>query len=346
MRRILFMLVSLALAAGTAHAQFIGYTLPQSTQQTLATNLACTGSPQILAVNNLGQTQHYLSIASIAGSSQFQAVIQGIDKQGNIYQITDVIETAGRQSTASGSGYFPKVQVSVTCSPNTATFSASYSGAWGTFNTQAAAYLLAQIDKLNILTAPANADQSDSFQTPYGSSGGTVYFQYAGGGNAGGVLNVICSENVSGNEIPFTITPANVTTLQTFQIPDTACPFIQVQYGHNGAGTGTVTVEYVFAPPGTNRPATSYAHITGTTATAIKAVPGYLHTLTINTGAAGTVTLSDLASGNCTGTPATNTVAVITATTTTLQTFTYDVNFNNGICLKASAGMDLTVSYQ
>jgi hypothetical protein len=87
-------------------------------------------------------------------------------------------------------------------------------------------------------------------------------------------------------------------------------------------------------------------HITGTAATAVKASSGILVRLIIGTGAAGTVSIFDLASASCTATPSTNTVSVITAAATTIQSAEFDTHFLNGICVKASAAMDLTAVYQ
>jgi hypothetical protein len=90
-----------------------------------------------------------------------------------------------------------------------------------------------------------------------------------------------------------------------------------------------------------------FAHITGTTATAVKASSGFLMRLSINTPAAGTVSVFDLASASCTGTPTTNTVAVVTVTSSTQpQPIAFDAHTLNGICVKASVAMDLTAVYQ
>lgn len=86
--------------------------------------------------------------------------------------------------------------------------------------------------------------------------------------------------------------------------------------------------------------------VTTTTATVVKATAGTIHTVTFNTGAAGTFKIFNLASASCTGTPSTNLFATITATTTTVQTLTYDANLSNGICVQASVAMDVTVVAQ
>jgi hypothetical protein len=349
--RIFSILASLVLGAGCAHAQFIGYVSPQTTQQTLATGVACTGVAQNFPVNNLGQTQHYLSIIS-TGSQILSAQLQGIDRAGNVFAISDVIEVpsgaGGRRGTIFGTGYFPQIQVTISCLPSGggATFTLSYSGAWGTFNSATGDYLAAQLDKTNFTNSPGNANANNFFQTPFANALGTLFFQYNGAAAGGGSITVQCQASGIGTAVTvFTAPLANNSLVQAFQIPPQSCSFATVFYTNSGAA-GTVTSDYVFAEPGQQTPAQQYTHVTGTTATAVKATPGYLHTVTINTGGAGTLSVFDLATAACTGTPATNTVAVITAVAATLQTFTYDVNLLNGICVKASAAMDFTVSAQ
>jgi hypothetical protein len=356
-RRFISILICLLALLGCARAQFIGYISPQTVQTSLATGTLCTGAAQtfITGVNpaqfsNIGQTHHVLSIASVIGASKFQAEIDGIDRQGNVFRISDIFE--GLSGSVSADGYFPQIQVQVTCSPGTATFTASYSGTSVPQGGSPGTYLIAQIDKTNFSSAPENATITDNgIQTPFGSSAGTIQFQYLTASIANSTLAVNCKPSVIGALTQIFITTlANVTTLQTFQIPDIACSVMSITYTTGGGGAGTFNSEYMFSPPGRTVSATQYTHITGTTATTVKATAGFLHTVNINTGnaVANTVSLFDLASAGCTGTPATNTVAVIQvpASINALPPFLYDVNFLNGICVKASAAMDITVSAQ
>jgi hypothetical protein len=136
--------------------------------------------------------------------------------------------------------------------------------------------------------------------------------------------------------------------VQVFKVPPATCPQVQVVYVSGGAA-GNISFEYIFDSPGAavNETQGSYTHITGTTATAVKTVPGTLVSVTVNTPAVGTISVFDLATAACTGTPSTNTVAVITATATApIATLLYNVGLLNGICVKASAAMDFTVSSQ
>ena len=86
----------------------------------------------------------------------------------------------------------------------------------------------------------------------------------------------------------------------------------------------------------------AYANITTDTTTTLKSIPGYLHTVCVNTPAAtGTITIYDntAASGTKIGT--------ITSYASTPRCFTYDVAFWTGLTIvTAVAAQDITVSFR
>ena len=285
MRKILFAFVAFVafVAPRRSAAQFIGYVSPQTVQQTIATNTNCTGAAQTFPINNLGQVQHYLTLASIVNAQTFQAEIDGIDVQGNVYTLSDTAEMPGlsitRQGVLYGSGYYPQLQARITCTPNTATFSASYAGGWGTSAPTGGASLRASIDTVNFFNISATVNQNDSnVPTPFGSSAGTLYFQYNTSTPTGTpTLSVACSTlGVTASTFVTSFTPAATTALQVFQIPDQACPLISIQFTSTGTGT-TLTAEYVFAPPGLSNHASTDPCSAGTfqkTTAAISAAAG------------------------------------------------------------------------
>jgi hypothetical protein len=355
---LLFTLMGLA-NPQAAHAQFIGFTSPQTVDATLATATTCTGAAQnyITGVNpttfrNLGQTQHYASAAAITGAIKFQMEIDGIDNKGNVFRLSDTLELPGAGSTqqgaVTGSGRFPQIQVKVTCSPNTATYTLTYSGTSATFGGQQGAFLFAQIDKINFFQA-TDTNQSDTFQTPFGNSSGTLYFQFTGSADLGSTIAINCftAQSVAATVALNIPTPPD-TALHGFPIPALGCPLAQVIFTAGSGGAASVTAEYIFNTPGNAYTAPQYsnAHITTTTATSVKLFYGLLHTLNINTSAAGTVSVFDLGGTACTGTPVTNVKAIITVgATDPAKSMFFDTTFTNGICVKASAAMDLTVTY-
>jgi hypothetical protein len=352
----LLSLVALCFPA-SIEAQFIGYTSPQTVQQSLAVAVPCTGSAQNFAVQNLGQTQHYAFITYSAQPMNALVVMQGIDLQGNAAVISDTMQgqpsTTGGSAVLVGLGYFPKIQIQVICATGgSPTFTLTYMGTSSTSFVPQGAQIATEVDKVLLTNAPANANGGSQLATPpFGNSAGQVVFQYSVTGPAGSSLLVQCggsspSTNIGTGHIQlYTFPLATGAGQQLFAVPASPCPFYNVQYTSGGASAATYNLEYFFAPPGLAAPGFQGANITGTTATAVKGTSGFLHNLTINTGAAGTITLFDLPLASCTGTPATNQKGIVTATATTLETLLYDINFVNGICVQASAAMNLTVSF-
>lgn len=345
----------LGCATRPARAQYLGTTSPQSVIATLATSLPCTGAPQNFTTGvtpgfrNLGQTQHYAYITT-TGVQTLTMNIFGVDNSGNTYLISDTstigTPSIGNNPSLTGTGYYPNIRVVVQCTPNTGTFTLNYTGTSSTANVNAGGYLLTQEDKTIASAAPAATGVTANFQPPYGDSQGYLSFNYSpGAGPAGGQVGVLC-ETASGN-----ITSQynyNLTTAlnQNYSVPESACPNATVLYVSGGATADTFTLDYVFVPPGIPL-VKNYTHITGTTATVVKPGPGTLHSIVVGTPAVGTISLFDLAPAACTGTPITGIVSVITATATfPAAPEIYDTLFTLGICAKASATMDITVSAQ
>jgi hypothetical protein len=225
----------------------------QPTQQTLAVaGTACTGSAQTFPVNNRNQTQHYATVA-VTGAVQFSAEIDGLDTAGNVYRLSDVLEAASTNLplTLTGAGYFPTVRVTVTCSPNTATFALSYSGSQATSNTDAGSYLLGQVDK-NLVTGGAASTNVTipSFQTPFASSHGVLLFQVGIASASGATLTLNCIGNSFSSLHTLIFTLATSIGTQVFPVPDNSCPNMQVSYGSGGTSAAIYNLEYWFFQPG------------------------------------------------------------------------------------------------
>jgi len=343
--------IVLALLAPMARAQTPVSIVPS--QQVLATAVACTGGVQSFAVSNRNQTQHSATLVFTGTVTNSELQIQGVDSSGNTFIISPTAQAGvvfgGISAIVNASGYYPAVNVLVTCSVG-GTFTLTYSGSQATPLVQGGAGFLSLIDQQIFTGAGGGSTQNGPvFPTPFGNSSGVVLFKYASSAVAGGSLSVLCVNTATSTSEQFLFLIANTTAQQTFKVPPATCAQAQLLYTSGGAA-GNITDEYIFDAPGTavNTTLGSYAHITGTTATAVKGTGGTLVSITVNTPAAGTISVFDLASGSCTGTPSTNTVAVITAASATDAhgTFWYNDSLQNGICIKASAGMDFTVSYQ
>ena len=354
MKRLLFILAGFSLLLPVAaEAQFIGYESPQSVQQTLATAVGCTGSAQQFKVQNLGQTHHEATLTvGIGAPTTISMQILGQDVAGLQYPLSDdaqgIPSSPSTTMKISGDGYAPIVLVQVTCSPTSSNFTLSYTGTSSASTPAEGATLESQVGKIIFQGPSAGATIQKQFQTPYGNSSGTLLFIFGPAGPAGSSASLGCVSASGAITQTWTFNLATTASAaQIFQLPNAPCIYLYATYTAGGSSTSAFTWEQLFAQPGAGPPAQQYAHITGTAATELKGGwPGYVHSIAINTGAAGTISLFDLSAANCTGTPSSGTVAVATVTASSLQTLAYDVNFLTGICIKASAAMDLTVSYQ
>jgi len=352
-------MLSLFLALGSivAHAQFIGYTSAQSTTSTPYNNVTCTAAltASPVTVRNIGQGGHWATLTGNSGATTLLYTIQGSYDGITFFDISDV-GSLPPQSTdipnITGTGYYPVIGVKVgACTPSNATITIKYGGISLTPSQPVGSAQGGQLNKhLASNLGAGGAYQSGALRTPFGSSAGVLNFIFgSGAGPTGSTLVVTCQTLGTATAALQTFTfPLQTTNslAQSFNVPPAACPYFNVTYNNGGASANVFSLDYAFAPPGSSPPPYAYTHITGTSATTIKATQGTVHTVSINTGGAGTFTLFDLPAASCTGTPATNQVAIVTSTAATLQTFTYDANFLSGICAKASVAMDVTVSSQ
>src|SRR5713101_251065 len=111
-----------------ASAQYIGTVSLQTTNQTLASTVTCTGSAQTFPIANLGQPIHLASATSPAPS--FIMEIDGVDSQANSFKISNPQITVGTNTfVVQGNGYLPIIRVVVTCTSGS-TFSLNYSGSF------------------------------------------------------------------------------------------------------------------------------------------------------------------------------------------------------------------------
>jgi hypothetical protein len=341
-------------ASSPLRAQSPTYTFPQSETEVLASALNCTGAPQTFPIlHNLGQTQHYVYVTSTAATMRIE--LDGIDAGGNTYRLSNIAMIgnglAGSSPVLAATGYFPKLQVLLTCAVGSS-FTLNYTGTSATSNINAGAYQIAQVDRVisgGIFGSSAGSSLSAQFDTPFGSAFGTLSFIYGGTGPAGSTISVLClGEMIAGSISTYVFTPATTTAIvQQFIVPDASCPNVQVIYTPGGASASSFDLEYIFPQPGFKL-VQSDAHITATTATVVKPGPGTVQTVVVGTPVTGTFSLFDLAPAACTATPVTNVKSVINETAANPPAsipFNGDL-FVNGICAKASVAGDYTVVYQ
>lgn len=349
----LFVLLALLGAARPASAQYLGSVSPQTVAQNLLTNAVCT-STNTATVSNLGQIVHSVTYTTTGNPTSIALRLQGSFDGVGFVPISDTATSQNGVLTAMG--YWPVVQLNVIgCTGgSTPTITAKYTG-----TSVSPSFFLGSTDS-TFYQKPMFVGQSggssalafsgQTIPVPYGNSSGLIVLSVAGSLAAGSTFTINADYGqASSITIATFALPTAPNVVQAFQVPEGPVNGISITFTSGGASAATFNAVYFLRKPGYTGGAgsqTTYAHITGTTATAVKVSGGFVHTLTVNTGGAGTLSIFDLNGAACTGTPATNTIAVITAVAGTLQTFTYDVNTFNGVCVKASAAMDYTVSFQ
>ena len=255
-----FLAALLALTGWAAQAQFLGYVSPQSVNSVVANAVSCTGSPQLFITGtapapasfaNLGQTQHWLTIATTGSPTFVFAEIDGIDAQGVVYRMSDVLNLASFRTSATvqASGYFPQIQIQVKCATG-GHFTASYAGSSSSVGPNTGAYQMAQIGKVIAAGSPAGSGFEETLlQAPFGNTAGTLIFQYNGTGPTGSLLTVSCLGNAYNSiSYNFAISPANGITF--FTVPPNSCPQVQIDYSAGGASGATWNLEYDFTQPG------------------------------------------------------------------------------------------------
>ena len=237
---------ALLLVCCPARAQFTGFSVPQPVSTIpFPAGTACTGAQQVALVPNLGQTEHFFTVTT-SGVVAFRATAQGSHDGVTFNDVTDVATTSG--NTVMGQGYYPVVQISVTCASASGTFGVRYSAEATAPAMQIAALQSAQIDKTLTVAAPANANfTTQTIRTPFGTSGGGIYFTYSATGPAGSTLNVGCNTlSIAAAASVASFPLATSTATQFFTVPLLPCDFVTVTYTSGGASAVTFTSSYVF----------------------------------------------------------------------------------------------------
>lgn len=254
MRRFLIVVLAIAMSAVPAHAQFIGFTAPQTVQQQLGSSpAACSTTAQDYPVQNLGQTEHYLTVLADGMSTQFTVNFFGLDVNGRRVNISDEMDmAAGTAGSLFASGYYPKVVVEVVCQPATATYTLTYSGAWGTPPATTGNYMQTQIAKELFNGISVSGGLTYGFIPPFGSSAGVVFFRFNAGNVAGSTISVRCQSSAGGTHAAAIVLPAAAipsdTNLHDFQVGNFPCPIVSVVF--TGGSGSLVYISYIFGTPG------------------------------------------------------------------------------------------------
>jgi hypothetical protein len=323
---------------GVSHAQGLCPSMPLSAVTSTGTAL----------VGNCNQSIHVLTYINTTGATTDIRLEASLDNS-HWFAISDDA-TDSITGTVIACGYYPYVRVNLVTYLGSGSLTAYYSGSAGTACAAFGTYNASQPGRKTLIVNQS----SDSIQSspivnaPYGSMSGWLVLVSAA--SLSSTATVLVSGQIANesavNTFSFTLNAG--LTFYYFPIPANPATGITLVYTPGSMASTTFSAYYIFNPPGgQNLGLTQVSHITGTTATSVFSRAGTLLYLTINTPAAGTLSVFDLVSGSCTGTPATNTKAILTSASGQAPLLIpYDMLIFNGLCIKASAAMDITVGYQ
>lgn len=302
--------ISACAAVRPARAQFIGQTSPQTvTQQVLNQVTGAIASPQwdvtktsctpavgaACGIQNLGQNFHILTYTSSSATAAFQLRLEGSLNGSVFFPISDdaTSQTAG---AVYAQGFYPVVRVNLVSYTGTGTISAYYAGTSTGSLPPTGVLNQSQTYKKILATGATGTGTAQNYliNPPCGNTDGELYFEYLTGAAAGGSYGIFPGVDAI-NLFPtaYSIgTFANTANVQTFQIPQQAGTFIQVnvtaplsstysvQYLFNcpagGAGASSAQVNGLLQPSGPN--GTLNSETTATAASAVKTLTGVVGT--------------------------------------------------------------------
>jgi hypothetical protein len=252
-KALILMALGCAFAAAPARAQFIGYTSPQTVSKTVFTGQSCVGGVSA-TVPNIGQVFHTANFAIAGAATTVTASFQGSTDGVNFVKISDdVLRDPGTRVVMYGIGYFPVVKVLVGCTGSGAiVVFGSYVGDASPQIQLPGDYDISVYQKTIFTGAPEGSNSlSVPFQPPYGNALGTIYFSYSTAAVAGSTITITGGPVGSGlGPVTLaTLSPANVTTMQTFAVAAANVSTINVFYTSGAAGVGTYALAYLFTKP-------------------------------------------------------------------------------------------------
>jgi len=243
----------LLLGAPACHAQFIGYTSPQSV---LFKVLTAQSTPQTVNVPNLGQNVHWLNYTVALNGGTMTALdirFEGSNDGINFFTVSDDA-TDLSQGEIYFTGLYAVVRVNLvvfSINAGAPTITATYSGTSSVGPIPLGLVNPSQSNrKLIFFQLPQNANQgpSPSIPAPFGSTLGFLLINAQTTAIPGGSsVTVTASNTQAGFNISLALLP-NAGT-QIVAVPNYPASTVQTTYVSGGAAAGTFTLTYVFMSP-------------------------------------------------------------------------------------------------
>lgn len=262
---ILFGAVCALLCASCAHAQYLGQTSPQTvTQEVLNQVTAAIASPAwdvtktschpatgaACGIQNLGQNFHILTYTSSSATAAFQLRLEGSLDGTNWFPISDDA-TSQTSGAVYAQGFYPSVRVNLVSYSGSGTITAYYAGTSTGSLPPTGALNQSQTYKKILAVGDTGTGSVKNYliNPPCGNTDGTLFFEYLTGTAVGGSYGIFPGVDAI-NLFPTAYSIgilANTANVQTFQIPQQAGTFIQVNI--TAPVASTYSVQYLFNCP-------------------------------------------------------------------------------------------------
>ena len=255
-KRLRFASLGLLLFLGTpsASAQFLGYTSPQTTQETLFDDVAVTGPSA--NVRNLGQSVHYLTYLASGTVTRLSIELQACSgpilttcaPAGAGWIRISETATNAAQGAVFASGYFPLIRANITTLDGGGAVTAEYSGTSVATGPPVGIFNTSGINN-KILANDLDADTTVSFdvELPSGGTGGILYFTFSAAGYAGATIEVSAGPDLAhlSEALPST-SLASIDTTQAVRVTVNSANVSRVTYTTAGATAVTYDLSYAF----------------------------------------------------------------------------------------------------
>ena len=259
-KRLAFLLPSVFyLLTSFAHAQFLGYTAPQTVGPITCINAAATpttssSTPGTASfIPSLGQSVHYLTYTTSDTIQTMSIQLDGSFNNSTWFRVSETASSPG-SGAVSANVYYPFIRCNLTSVTGGGSVTAVYTGTSviagnpaGIFNTSGV------YTKVLATGAPANAAATYSITLPKGSTGGVLNFLYSGPGPAGSTLGTSAGPDF--NHLDTVLSPtvlSTAATVQTIRVADFAANVSRVVYSPLEASAVTYDLSYSFSTVGSS----------------------------------------------------------------------------------------------
>ena len=236
-----------------AHAQFLGFTSPQTVGPITCINAAIapttsSATPGAASfIPNLGQSVHYLTWLTL-GNITFSIQLDGGFNNSTWFRISET-------GTVRGSGaiwanvYYPFIRCNLTVASGGGSISATYTGTSVTAGPPAGIFNSSGIFTKDLArSAMANANALYSTSLPTGSSGGTIYIVNSGGFSAGGALTLKAGIDSSHLASVNVFEISSGTAQQVLPVSPIAAAYAELSYtAPAGQAANTYDLAYSFS---------------------------------------------------------------------------------------------------